>query len=80
MKKWMKRIFAVLACFLLLIAVTVALWWPSVRIVMGTEELDEQPAVVPEIKIAHVTEPTKESADWPSWQQSRGRTKGHPLY
>lgn len=68
MKKWLKRIFVVLLSFLLLIAVTTALWWPSIRIVMGSGELEVKPASVPEIATSQVNDLTRDLADWPSWQ------------
>ncbi|MBT4499322.1 MAG: PQQ-binding-like beta-propeller repeat protein [Gemmatimonadetes bacterium] len=72
MKKWQKWTFGIIGVVLVAILIFGALSWSRLEILAGTEELSGKTEVIP-IPVSQSLEPlTKGSADWISWQGSRG--------
>lgn len=72
MKKWQKWSLGIIGIFAVLIIIVAALFWPTIRILLGTEELSGKNEAVPKIVSTEQKPLVKGDADWVSWQGAHG--------
>lgn len=72
MKKYQKWTLGILGVLILAIVVLAAMFWSSITILMGTEELSGTTDTIPEVISAGQEPLVKGDADWISWQGANG--------
>jgi len=75
LKRVLKIVLGVIAVLMLGLVVLIALYWDSVEILKGTENLGELPQAIPEAIQATQTLRNRGEADWPCWRGINGDAK-----
>ena len=72
MRRWQKWAIGIIGVVVVTILIASALFWPMLRILMGTEELSGRTEAIPRPVPRSQELLAKGNADWVSWQGSRG--------
>ena len=72
MKRWMKRSLGSIGVMTLALFIAIAIFWPTIRILMGTEELSGETDAIPKIESTEQKPLIKGDADWISWRGING--------
>ncbi len=75
MKKLLKILLSVLGVLVLVLGILVIVYWESVDILAGTEDLSGQPQEIPDIVKPTMTLRSKGESDWPCWRGVDGDAK-----
>ena len=68
-KKWSLGIFGIVVTAILIFA---ALFWSTITIIMGTDELSGKKETIPDVVSRKLTPLEKGAADWVSWLGANG--------
>lgn len=71
----LKNVLGIVVVLVLVVGVLVILHWESAEILMGTEDLTDQPEAIPDIVKPATTLRDKGEADWPRWRGIDGNAK-----
>ena len=75
LKRILKIVLGIIVLLVLVIVVLIALYWDSVGILRGTQDLGEQAQAIPNVPVT--TQPLRDrgDADWPCWRGLHGDAK-----
>lgn len=74
-KKVLKIVLGIIGVLVLGLGIYVALNWESVEILIGTEDLTDQPEVIPDVVESETALRDKGDNDWPCWRGADGNAR-----